>query len=79
MDKQLLQEGMLHIKLWQYSKSSCFGVKLIELIAKADTDNRQKLSMGFPQYVQAYKIWFTKEYDGHIFKNDKELFEYFNV
>lgn len=71
--------AMFNIKLWQHGSSQCFGVKLIELIAKADMVNKIRLELGFKDYVNAYNAWYYKEIDGKRFKNDTELFEYVGV
>lgn len=71
--------AMLHIKLWQQGTSECFGVELIQLIAKADMVNKIRLELGFKDYVNAYNAWYYKEIDGKRFKNDTELFEYVGV
>lgn len=71
--------AMLHIKLWQQGSSHCFGVKLIELIAKADMVNKIRLELCFKDYVNAYNAWYYKEIDDKRFKNDTELFEYVGV
>ena len=71
--------AMFNIKLWQQGSSQCFGVKLIQLIAKADMVNKIRLELGFKDYVNAYNAWYYKEIDGKRFKNDTELFEYVGV
>jgi hypothetical protein len=38
-----------------------FSAELLRLIAKADPDNRAKLRLGFPEHVQAYLVWYTRE------------------
>ena len=35
-----------------------FSAELLRLIAKADTANRAKLRLGFPEHVQAYLDWY---------------------
>lgn len=49
--------AMLQIKLWQQGSSEYFGVKLIQLIAKADMVNKIRLELGFRDYVNAYNAW----------------------
>jgi len=34
-----------------------FGAQLLRLIAKADVDNRLKLSLVYPDYVRAYEAF----------------------
>jgi hypothetical protein len=34
-----------------------FGAQLLRLIAHADKWNREKLRLGFPDYVAAYEAW----------------------
>ena len=34
-----------------------FGAELLRLIAHADLDNREKIRLGFPDYVAAYEAW----------------------
>ena len=39
-----------------------FSTALMDLIGRADTDNKYKLSLVFPEYIEAYKLWFKGEY-----------------
>jgi len=39
-----------------------FSTALMDLIGKADLENRAKISMSFPEYVEAWNIWFRGEY-----------------
>lgn len=34
-----------------------FGAKLLRLIAKADSDNRERLRLAFPEHVNLYESW----------------------
>lgn len=42
-------------------EGSWFTARLLRLIAKADSDNREKLRMGFPEEVAAYEKHMGKE------------------
>jgi len=39
-----------------------FSTALFELIMKADENNKLKLSIVYPEYVEAYYIWFNGNY-----------------
>ena len=39
-----------------------FSMALMDLIGKADIENRLKLWLLFPEYMEAYDIWFKGEY-----------------
>lgn len=60
MDRKLtsveIKDGLKNIWYWQNSGDS-FHCKLFSLIAKADTNNKKLLAMGFPVHVEVYKIW----------------------
>lgn len=34
-----------------------FSAELLRLIAKADSENRELLRLGFPDHVLAYELW----------------------
>jgi len=38
-----------------------FSTALMDLICKADLINQMKIEVVFPEYIEAYKIWFNKE------------------
>ena len=42
---------------FQYRQSGSFYKKLWEAIHQADEDNLAKLAEGFPEEVEAYKLW----------------------
>ncbi len=37
-----------------------FRTGVMDLIGKADTINRDKIALAFPEYIEAYKLWFYK-------------------
>ena len=39
-----------------------FSMALMDLFGKADKDNKIRLSIAFPEYAEAYRIWFRGEY-----------------
>lgn len=39
-----------------------FGTALMDLFCKADMDNKRILSVAFPEYAEAYRIWLKGEY-----------------
>ena len=41
-------------------KGTWFGAELIRLISHADAENKAKLRLAFPDYVQAYEDWSHK-------------------
>ncbi len=40
-----------------------FSTTLMNLIAKADVVNKQKLEQVFPEYVEAYYLWYNGTYN----------------
>ena len=36
-----------------------FSAELLRLIAKADTENRERIRYGFPDHVEAYERWYV--------------------
>lgn len=52
---------------WQYRDQSSFYSRLYDLIAKADTINKFRLEMGFPEFVQVYDEWFNFPTSQHYF------------
>ena len=39
-----------------------FSTSLMDLFCKADMDNKRRLSVAFPEYAEAYRIWLKGEY-----------------
>lgn len=56
--------------LWQYRTegSPSFYEKLVDLIAKADASNKNRLRLAFPEYVDAYNEWYHSEDPNEYFK-----------
>ena len=52
----------IDIPAWQNGVASWFTVMLLGLIAKADTDNRERIRDGFPAEVEAYERWYRGAY-----------------
>ena len=69
IQKACLRHALNEVGRWQNCGGSGFSIKLIELIAKADKYNKEKIIKGFPEAVCAYLLW----YYNSPFK--KELFE----
>ena len=42
---------------WQFAGADHFSAHLFALIAKADVENRLKLSFGFPDHVRIFNRW----------------------
>ncbi len=64
---------------WQYGYAGGFQTQLIQLIAKADVNNKIKLHKGFPDEVDAFtlfaetRVWWTKVEEKFIkFKKEQE-------
>lgn len=75
LSRKELKQGIERVFNWQYCKGTDFGTKLVELIAKADDNNRFKIMRGFPETVIAYLLWFNKEFNGTVFNDNNEFFE----
>lgn len=39
-----------------------FSMKLMDLIGNADEGNKANIKKGFPEYIEAHKLWFKGEY-----------------
>ena len=37
-----------------------FSAQLLRLIAKSDTEHKEKIRLGFPEVVEAYENWYWK-------------------
>ena len=37
-----------------------FSTSLMDLFGKADTENKLRLSTAFPEYFEAYNLWYYK-------------------
>lgn len=51
-----LKNAIYHLREWDYRQGDHFGVKLYDLICKADGSNRERLRKGFPEYVEAFEL-----------------------
>jgi len=40
-----------------------FSTALMNLICKADSVNRQRIESAFPEYIEAYNIWYNQSYE----------------
>lgn len=39
-----------------------FAMALMDLFGKADIENQARLAIAFPEYAEAWKIWYKGEY-----------------
>ena len=71
MDTTTLQyrEAERELVLWQYGTAGGFISRLFELIARADTNNRNKLSLAYPEIVDVYSRY---EYEKGYWSSVKE-------
>lgn len=53
-----LKHAIKEVERWQCCGGSNFTIKLIELIAKADEHNKEKILKGFPEEMCAYLLWY---------------------
>lgn len=53
-----LKHAIKEVERWQSCGGSNFTTKLIELIAKADKYNKDKILQGFPEEMCAYLLWY---------------------
>ena len=78
MMKENLKWAVTEVKRWQFSGGTNFSQKLIQLIAKADDSNKEKLLKGFPEEVSAYLFWYYKNIGETHYNTDEEFFEAMN-
>lgn len=62
MNEEQLEYWTLQLKQWQYGANH-FTARLLDLIAKADLGNQRLIAKGFPEAVQAYKMFMSGEID----------------
>ncbi len=60
MNKELKQAAF-DLYLWQCGGATNFTAMLFDLIAKADANNKAKLSRAFPVEVATYVEWYNSE------------------
>ena len=49
-----------------------FSTKLMDLIGNADTLNKARIGIAFPEYVEAHNIWFYKPEGWDKFEEEKK-------
>jgi hypothetical protein len=53
----------MNIALWYDCRTlGSFETALMDLIDKADRENKAKIAICFPEYVEAYNLWFNGSY-----------------
>ena len=57
-------------KCYEAGVLGSFSTALMDLFGRADIDNRIRLSIAFPEYAEAYKIWFKGEYKNENNQSD---------
>lgn len=62
MNKGYLRWALGEVRRWQGGATN-FTCKLMELIAKADCENKKKIAKAFPEEVFAYLMWYHNESD----------------
>ncbi len=60
MNKELKQAAF-DLYMWQYAGTTSFTAMLFDLIAKADANNKAKLSRAFPVEVAIFLEWYNSE------------------
>jgi len=48
------------VKYYEIGSLGSFSTSLFELFMKADNTNKLKLAFSFPEYYEAYQLWFHK-------------------
>ena len=73
-----LNEGERSLVNWQYAMMGGFEECLWGAIKRADTHNLNRISMGFPEHVEAYinytrvDGWWTKMYENLFLPDETE-------
>jgi len=57
-DAYLEKLHRIDIPMWQAGGGDWFTIKLLQLIAKSDTQNLERIRKGFPLEVRAYEEWY---------------------
>lgn len=52
------------LRMVNNERNTNFSRKLLELICKADENNKLKLAKAYPEFVCAYLCWYHKEFMG---------------
>lgn len=57
--------------LWisKHTDSTSFATMLYQLIAKADRNNRGKLSLAFPDHVEVWLEWYNSPDENEFFRS----------
>jgi len=55
-----MRNAIFEVWCWKFSNTGCFSNMLLELIAKADSSNKERLRMSFPGEVAAFEMWHEK-------------------
>lgn len=50
-------DAVRELYFWQYSNTRCFHNMLFDLMQKADHINIERIAVGFPEEVEAFRDW----------------------
>jgi hypothetical protein len=56
---------------YEINRLGGFSTDLMRLFGRADTQNRAKLEEAFPEYAEAYRLWFYKPEGWDKLEGDK--------
>ena len=63
------KEAVREVYFWQHSRSDCFNQLILDLFAKADSKNQQKLAFVYPELFDAWSAWQTAgDYGNDLFR-----------
>lgn len=64
-----LEDAILEVYYWQYSKTSSFYNQLCDLYMKADSNNKGKLTGAYPEICIALNMWMNAgDYGNDLFR-----------
>ncbi len=52
-----VKAALFELYCWKFSNTKCFSNMLFDLIVKSDLSNQRRIAKGFPEYVEAFRIW----------------------
>ena len=61
----LAEDPMLLALCYENKTLGSFSTALMDLIGKADSNNRQRIAQAFPEYILAYRYWYNGDYKNH--------------
>jgi len=59
---RIMEESKDIARYYNLGTLGSFGMALMDLICKADIENKLKIGMVYPEYLEAHNLWFRGDY-----------------